>query len=166
MPIKIIAQRCNSPCPDAHKRITASLVTESRCGPVTGNKRDIIAQRKKLQANRVQQFLMVATRKVGAADRTAEQHIANQCKLSLGIIEDDMSGRMSRRMNNLQLGFTDHDPVALLQPAVRLERLRRGETELPRLLGQLIDPEFIGAVWSLYRQLELRSHFTDRAHMI
>ncbi len=42
---------------------------------MSGNKHHIVPQWQQLPANRVQQLLVIATRKIGAADRTPEQDI-------------------------------------------------------------------------------------------
>jgi hypothetical protein len=42
---------------------------------------------------------------------------------------------------DLERLVAERDRVAVLEPAVRLERLRMPKAEAPRLLGQLLDPE-------------------------
>src|SRR4029453_17836232 len=55
-----------------------ALPTEGRRLAVAGHEGDVVAERPQPLADRAEQLLVIAARKIGAADRTPEQHVAAQ----------------------------------------------------------------------------------------
>src|SRR3546814_7296925 len=65
---------------------------------------------------------VIAHREVGAADRTLEQHVADDRQLRRRMVKHDMAGRMAGAVIDVERQFTHRHGVAILQPAVRFER--------------------------------------------
>ena len=63
------------------ERIGAALFAETAAGAMPADEADIVAKRKQLVLDRVDQGLVVATRQIRAADRTVEQDIADMREL-------------------------------------------------------------------------------------
>ena len=119
----------------AYEGIMPALVAEGGCRPMPGNKADIVPQRKKLAADRIQQLLVIAAREIGTADRAFKKHIPDHGQAGIGGIENHVPGRVSRCVNDLQLVLTELDRIAVLQPSVWLEDIRLAEAELAGLFG-------------------------------
>jgi hypothetical protein len=62
---------------------------------------------------------------------------------------------MAGAVIDLERLVAERDRVAVLEPAVRLERLGMPKAESPRLLGQLLDPEAFLLLRPLDRNAEL-----------
>src|SRR6185437_618006 len=75
-------------CP-FHKEKTP-LLAESRERPVTRYENDILAERPQLAGDRAEERGLIAARKVAAADRAAEQHVADEREACRLMEEDDM----------------------------------------------------------------------------
>ena len=67
--------------------------------------------------DRVEQVLVVAHRKIGAPDRSLEQHVAHLGEPRLAVEEDDVSGRVARTMNYFEPQFT-HFILLTIGPVV------------------------------------------------
>src|SRR3546814_17962695 len=66
---------------------------------------------------------MIAHREIGPADRSLEQHVANQRQVRRRMVEDDMAGRVAGAMDHIQHQIADCHLFAVLQTAIGLERL-------------------------------------------
>ena len=73
----------------------------------------------------VEQILLVALGKSGAADRTLEEDVADDREFRFGMVEDDVAGGMAGAVADIEGKFADRHLVAVDQPAVGLERLAR-----------------------------------------
>ena len=115
---------------------------------------NFVAERPELGANRTDQGGVVATRKIGAADRALKQHVPDQCNLVGAAEEHDMPRGVARAVENLELGFADLHPIAVLQPAIGLERLDVLEAVTLALGDELGDPELVLALRPFDRDIE------------
>ncbi len=97
--------------------IGLALVPESRHRPVTGNEGRLVAHRPQLRQNRADELLLVAARKVPAADRTFEKNVADERQAGGWMMEDDVPGRVTGTMANIQAELADHHLFAVLEPA-------------------------------------------------
>jgi len=123
---------------------------------VPGNEADIVSQREEFFADGIEQFPLIAARKIGAADGAPEEHVTDHGQARVGGVENHMPGRMPRCVDDLQCMFTHLDRIAILEPSIRLENLRLAEAEPAALLGQLVDPELVAAMRTLDGQLQPR----------
>ena len=123
---------------------------------MTRHEGDIVSERPELLADRANQIGMIAARKIGAADRARKQHISNQRDAMRAAKEDHMARRMPRAVINLERLIAELNRVAVLQPAVRFERLRCREAETRALGGQLIDPETLVGMRAVDRDAVVR----------
>jgi len=67
---------------------------------------------------------MVAARKIGTTDRALKQHIADNRKAARAVVENDMSRCVAWTMDHVQRQIADRNGIAILEPAVWLERVR------------------------------------------
>jgi hypothetical protein len=74
----------------------------------------IVTERKKILTNRADQIGMVATRKIGATDRSGEQHITHDGKSRRGMKENDMPWGVARTMPYFQFELTHRNAITLL----------------------------------------------------
>ena len=109
---------------------------------------------------------MVAAREVGAPDRALEKHVAD-LRQAIGRAEEhDVTGRVARAVQDIQLDVTETHLVAGLEPAVGLEALDPGETEHPALLRHADDPETVLLVRPLDRYPGTRGECRDAPGMV
>src|SRR5690606_8351323 len=94
---------------------------------------------------------MVAAREVRATDRPVEQHVAHDGEPRLAMEEHDMPRRVAGAMDDLERLLAEGDGVAVLEPAVGLERVEPRKAEALALLRQLRDPEGVLALRPLDR---------------
>lgn len=123
------------------ERVVRALCAERRRGPVAGQKRHVVAERKELLANRMDQLRVIALREIRAADRAGEQHVADDRKTRAAMEVHDVAGRVTRAVPHLEQLVAHRHGVAVVQPARRREALAATEAEHPRLLRHLLDPE-------------------------
>ena len=112
-------------------------------------------QREELLVNGIDELLVVAARKIGAADRTLEQHVADDQKLRGFVIEDHMPGRMSGAVKDVQFQLAHRHGIAVVEPAIRRKGTGARHAEALALLAGLVDPELVFRVRSLDRQRQL-----------
>ena len=82
---------------------------------------EIIRQDHQLGLDRGDQRDAIAIRKIRAADRVAEQHVAENAEIQGAADEHHMARRMARAVQHLEGLAADGDDVAFLQPGVRLQ---------------------------------------------
>lgn len=99
---------------------------------------------------------MVAAREVGAADRTGEQHVADDREPMRAAEEHDVARRVPRAVIDLERFLAEGERVAVGEPAVRLERFGRRKAEALALHRQLFDPEALVFVRPLDRHAVMR----------
>src|SRR5690625_1499517 len=108
---------------------------------------------------------MIATREIGAPYGAIEQDIANHGKTSLRLVKDNMAGRMSRTVKNLELQNANLDDIPVFQPAIGRE-VRGRNTGALSLSGKLINPEGIFAMWPFDQDSQSISELFYAAGMI
>src|SRR5690606_24275068 len=131
--------------------IVGALLAEGGHRPVARHEGDVVTQRPQLVADRVDQVRMVAAREVRATDRPVEQHVAHDGEPRLAMEEHDMPRRVAGAMDDLERLLAEGDGVAVLEPAVGLERVEPRKAEALALLRQLRDPEGVLALRPLDR---------------
>src|SRR5690606_28142724 len=80
----------------ADERIGPALLAEGRTGAVTADEADVVAEREQLFADRPNEGVVVAAGQVGAADRTTEQDVADECEAGRFVEQDDVAGGVPR----------------------------------------------------------------------
>jgi hypothetical protein len=95
---------------------------------------------------------VLATREVGAPDRAGEQDIADPRAARSTVEKHDVARRVAGAVQHFEQLFSDADRIAVFKPAIRLERLGRGQAELRRRHRQRLDPEAVGALRPFDRQ--------------
>src|SRR3546814_5460798 len=83
---------------------------------VAGQEDGVAAERPQLPRDRIEQLPVVAARKVRAADRTLEQHVADDRQLRRRVVEDDMARRVPRTMDDIEGQVADRHRIAVVQP--------------------------------------------------
>ena len=83
----------------------------------------VVAHWPKLLGNRIEQLLVIATRKVGPSDRSLKQYVADNRELRFGMVEYDMARGVARAMADIEGQLADRDGVAIDQVAIRLKWL-------------------------------------------
>src|SRR5262245_56892011 len=89
------------------KRIGRPLLADRARGTVPANESNIVAERHELGLDRGDQGLMIAARNVAAADRAAEQHVADDRKALVGVEQHDTAGRMAGAVQDLERKIVD-----------------------------------------------------------
>lgn len=133
---------------------------------MAGDECDFIAQRPESVAYGVEQRGSVASRKIGAADRPLEQHIAHQGKFVRCVKEHHMAGGVARAMQHLQADLAEVYGIAIVQPAIGCEGFRRTQAKHASLACQLVQPELVGFLRSFYGDLQLSGQFGGTTGMI
>ena len=126
----------------------------------------VVAERKQLVAYGSQQCCMVAARKIGAADRPLEQHIADESEPRLRLEKYHVTRGVAWAMNHLEAHAADIDRVSVTQPLVRREHHRRRKTEQFGLVRQQIEPELFLALRADDGDAECIAQFERRANMV
>ena len=114
--------------------IGASFVSDGGHGAMPRDEAEIVAQREELLLNRIEELAVIAARKVGAADGSPKEHVADLRQSIRGVDEHHMARGVSRTMQHLQAFLADLDNIALLQPLVWLEIAHRRKSEHPTLV--------------------------------
>src|SRR3954470_13521198 len=97
-------------------------MAEGGHGAVAGDERGVVAHRPKPGGDRADQLLLIAVRKIPAAARALEQHVAHQRALRFRVVEDDVGGGVAGAMADVEGELADWDLVAVGEPARWLER--------------------------------------------
>src|SRR3546814_15349647 len=100
--------------------------------------------------DRREELLVIAAREVGAADRALEQYVADDRELRWLVVKDDMPRRVPRTVDDVEGQRADRHRVAVVQPAVRLERLA-AHPEACAVLAAPPHPKAVGPARSLDR---------------
>jgi thiol-disulfide isomerase/thioredoxin len=126
----------------------------------------VVTERKQFVADGCQQRRVVPARKVGAADRTLEQHVADEREPRLPLEEHHMAGSVARAMQHIEMHATDLNAVAFFQPLIGCERLYRRKTEQFGLLWQAVEPELLFALRADNRDAERFPQFGCCSDMV
>ena len=102
----------------------------------------VATKRPQLLRDRIEQLLVIAARKVGAADRSLEQHIADDRQLRRSMVKHHMTGRVAGAVDHVERQFAHRHRVAMLQPAVRREAFC-DHPPARAVIIQLVDPEAV-----------------------
>jgi hypothetical protein len=154
---------------EAHIRnewIRSAFVPEGRRGSMSRDEHHVIAQRPQFSTDGIDQGVVIPAREIGAADRTLKQHIAHQRKAYTAMEKDQMARSVAGAMQNFQRLLAERQGVAIIEPAIGLERFRRRKACAPRRLAQLIKPEFILDMRPFNRYAEFLAHDVRSRTMI
>ena len=110
-------------------------------------------------------MLLITAGEVPAADRALEQHVADQSELGLGMVEDDVAGRVAGAMADIEGQVADRDLIAVDQIAIGFERAAVDAVFLAILL-EPVDPEQIVLVRAFDRHAEFLGEHAGLAAMV
>ena len=113
---------------------------------MAGNEHRLIAHGPQALADAAEQLLVVALRKIGAANAAGEQHIAHKHPLRGRAVKHHMAWRVARAVAHGQGAVPNRDRVAIGQPTRGREVLRERKTKHLALLRQAVDPKLITGV--------------------
>ena len=109
---------------------------------------------------------MVAARKVRAADRTPEQHIADERDPGRLVHEHDVPRCVARTVHDVERLVAEADGLAVLQPAVGHERLVDREVVLGARLGQPLDQKQVVPMGALDLDAVVLGHRARGGRMV
>jgi len=84
----------------------------------------IVAQRKELQGNRVDELRKITVGVFPRSNRVSKEYVANECKSLRFMKVRHMPARVPGAMKYGHRFFAKADPIAILQPAIGREGLR------------------------------------------
>ncbi len=82
------------------------------------NKADTVPERQQFCLDGVDQCRLIAIREIGPADRTAEQHIADDGKLPWFVHQYNATRAMTRTMVHVERGAGDGQCIAFRKPSI------------------------------------------------
>lgn len=97
---------------------------------------------------------MISEREIPAADRAFEQDVADDRQLRIRVVEDHVPWCVAGAVADIQNQFANGHRVAIVKPAIRLERFAM-KAPATAVLRQLRDPEAVGLVWAFNGNPEL-----------
>ena len=109
---------------------------------------------------------MIAARKIGTADRTLEQHIADKGDVRLPVVNDDMAGRVAGRVRDIELHAFEFEHVAVFEIAVGRDVLEAVEAVLRGAVLDLVEPELVVLVRANDRDAEAFAQFVGCAGVV
>src|SRR5690242_20967412 len=112
---------------------------------MTRHERRFVAHRPQPFRDGVDELLLVAVRKVPAADRAAEKHVPHERQLRFAVMEDDVAWRVPGAVADVEGEIADARMVAVDEPSRRLEGLP-GDAVLGAVLGEPVYPIAVGLV--------------------
>ena len=123
----------------AYEGIGLSFDAECRLRSVTGDKCNVVTQGPETFLDGADQSGMVASGKIGAADGTLKQNIADDSDILTLVIKDHMAWGVAGAMNDIQGDVAEAYHIALFEPAVRFKIAQLGQSKLSALLLQFSD---------------------------
>src|SRR6185312_5451647 len=97
--------------PIRHEWVALALRAEGRHRPVSRHEAHVVAQRKEPLADRPDQGVVVAARKISASDGPGEEHVAHPRAALPGMKEHHVPGRVSRAMQYLERLAAHRDAI-------------------------------------------------------
>src|SRR3569832_2804054 len=94
---------------------------------------------------------MAAAGQVGAADRAAEQDVADMGEAHLLVEEHHAARLVTGAVKDVEAELADLDPVAFIEPAIRREIAYAGEAEPRAALDHVVQQQFVGEMRALDR---------------
>jgi hypothetical protein len=148
------------------ERVGHAFVADVRSRPVAADEADMIAERQQLVLDRADQRRVVATGQVGTADRSIEQHVADQCETHLLVGEHHTARRMAGAMQDVESQFADLGLVTFVEPAIRREIAHVGHAEIRAAFDDMIEHVLVGDMRPDDRHLERVAQFGGPADMV
>lgn len=130
----------------AHVGIALALTPESALRTVPRDEHCLVAHGPQALGDAVDELLVVALWKVGAAHAARKQHIAHKRPVDLRRVEHHMPRRVSGAVAHVQGLVADLHRVAIVQPARGREVLRGRKPKHRALLRQAVNPELVTRV--------------------
>ena len=97
---------------------------------MAGDECRLVAHWPQALGDRMDQLLLVPVREIPAADRAAEQHVADQRDARFRLVEDDVPGGVARAVPDVEGDIANGCLVAIGEPARRLERPARNASRM------------------------------------
>ena len=109
---------------------------------------------------------MVASREIGATDRTTKQHIADESKPGVGLVNDNVTGRVTGAMQYAKLDARKFQRVPVVQVPVGCHGPGTSDSILRPLFLDTIQQPLIVFVRTDHRHTHSFSDFRSGASMI
>jgi len=140
--------RCRAGAPSGvgHVGVAAPLAPEGAFRAVARNEHRVIAHGPQTLGDAGNQRGLVALRKIGPANGTGKQHVADKGALGLGGIKHHVARRVARAVAHGQFTLPYPHRVSILQPPRGLECLRGRKAKHLALLRQAVNPELVARV--------------------
>src|SRR5262245_59984574 len=100
---------------------------------------DTVAERQELLDDRLDQRLMAAAGKVGAADRAVEQHIPDMGEAELLVEIDHAARRVAGAVQDVEGEISDRNLFAFIEIAIGSEVAHAGHAEARAAFHDLIE---------------------------
>lgn len=133
---------------------------------MAGDERDVVPQRKQPLPDRGDQRIVIAPGKIGPADTSLEENIADERGGGLPMEKDDVPRRVAGTVDNVEAQIADRNRVAIGKPLVGLEGFGGRKTEHGCLLRKQVEPEAVVAMRPDNGDLVHRRQFRRRSYMI
>ena len=113
---------------------------------MAGDKHRVVAHGPQALGNAVDQRVVVALRKIGAANAAGKQHVAHKSAANVGRIKHHVAGRVAWAVAHLQGVGPQGDGVAIVQPARGREGARGRKAIGRRRHGHAVNPKLVRRV--------------------
>lgn len=130
------------------------------------NEGHIIPQGEEFLPDRVDERVVVATRKVSTPDRTLEEDITDLGQFAGRMVENNVSRCMAGAMQNLQHLVAKADLISVLQPTRRFKRANARQAKRPALIRHTLQPEAVFFLRPLDFHAKLLCQFCGCSRMI
>lgn len=130
----------------SHVGVAFAFAPKGALRPVAGNEYRVVAHGPQALGDAGDQRVVVALRKIGAANGTCKQHITDKRAVDLGRVKHHMAWRVAGAMAHVQRAVAHGDGVAVVQPACRREDVCGRKTKHLALLRQTVNPELVARV--------------------
>lgn len=125
-----------------NKAVGFPFMPEIACRAVAWDEGYVVAQRPQFLGDRIDQILVVSTRKISSADAALEKHVTHDREAARPVIEDDMSRRVSRAMDYIERKVAYGYRIAILQPSIGFKGFGV-HAPASAVIVQLSDPEAV-----------------------
>ena len=150
----------------AHVGVADTFAAKGAFRAVAWNEHRVVTHGPQTLGDAIDQVLVVAARKIGAANAACKQHIADKRTFDLGRIKHHMAWRVPRAMAHLQGVLAEGDGVAVVQPTCGREGARRRKTIARSGLRQTVNPKLIALMWADDGQVQALRQFSRATCMV
>lgn len=150
----------------AHIGIALAFTPKAAFWAVARDKNSVIAHRPQPLGDAVNELLVVALRKVRAANAARKQHIPHKNAVNLGRIKHHMTRGVAGCVAHGKGLIANLHGIVVVQPARGGKQLRRRKTKAHTLLGQAINPKLIALMGANNGQLEALGQLANPPSMV